>query len=93
MASHCYLIGHSGEMLVEFLVRHCGLSDQEMVESKSSNAHYSFLPKKSEVRLMLVIVKQRGKTISHLFCLGFLSMMNILKQECRNCFNMITYFP
>ncbi|KAL9672971.1 hypothetical protein QQ045_029224 [Rhodiola kirilowii] len=51
MASHCYLIGHSGEMLVEFLVRHCGLSDQEMVESKSNNAHYSFLQKKSEVKI------------------------------------------
>uniref|UniRef100_A0A7N0TTV8 SGR6 n=2 Tax=Kalanchoe fedtschenkoi TaxID=63787 RepID=A0A7N0TTV8_KALFE len=51
MASHCYLIGHSGEILVEFLVRNCGLSDQEMVETKSNNAHYLFLLKKSEVKI------------------------------------------
>ncbi|XP_061352593.1 protein SHOOT GRAVITROPISM 6 isoform X2 [Gastrolobium bilobum] len=28
MASHCYLVGSSGEMFVEFLVRHCALTDQ-----------------------------------------------------------------
>ncbi|XP_050226540.1 protein SHOOT GRAVITROPISM 6 [Mercurialis annua] len=29
MASHCYLVGPSGEMFVEYLVRHCALSDFE----------------------------------------------------------------
>lgn len=30
MASHCYLVGPSGELFVEYLVRHCALSDQEI---------------------------------------------------------------
>ncbi|XP_054824729.1 protein SHOOT GRAVITROPISM 6-like isoform X2 [Prosopis cineraria] len=28
MASHCYLVGSSGESFVEYLVRHCALTDQ-----------------------------------------------------------------
>ncbi|XP_048320811.1 protein SHOOT GRAVITROPISM 6 isoform X2 [Ziziphus jujuba] len=29
MASHCYLVGSSGELFVEYLVRHCALTDQD----------------------------------------------------------------
>lgn len=29
MASHCYLVGPSGEEFVEYLVRHCALPDQD----------------------------------------------------------------
>ncbi|XP_010546529.1 PREDICTED: protein SHOOT GRAVITROPISM 6 isoform X2 [Tarenaya hassleriana] len=32
MASHCYLIGSSGEMFVEYLVRHCAISDTDIDE-------------------------------------------------------------
>ncbi|OIV92177.1 hypothetical protein TanjilG_30818 [Lupinus angustifolius] len=28
MASHCYLVGSSGELFIEYLVRHCALTDQ-----------------------------------------------------------------
>ncbi|KAL5740899.1 hypothetical protein ACOSQ2_030079 [Xanthoceras sorbifolium] len=36
MASHCYLIGPSGELFVEYLVRHCGLSDQDKGDHENS---------------------------------------------------------
>lgn len=36
MASHCYLIGPSGELFVEYLVRHCALPDQDRNELESS---------------------------------------------------------
>lgn len=36
MASHCYLVGSSGELFVEYLVRHCALTDQEMSDIWSS---------------------------------------------------------
>ena len=29
MASHCYLVGSSGELFVEYLVRNCALTDQD----------------------------------------------------------------
>ncbi|KAJ8499621.1 hypothetical protein OPV22_010173 [Ensete ventricosum] len=35
MASHCYLSGPSAELFVEFLVRHCAISDQEIKIFKS----------------------------------------------------------
>ncbi|GAB2300651.1 Protein SHOOT GRAVITROPISM 6 [Dionaea muscipula] len=36
MASHCYLVGPPGELFVEYLVRHCALSDQEKDHAESS---------------------------------------------------------
>ncbi|XP_024022984.1 protein SHOOT GRAVITROPISM 6 [Morus notabilis] len=46
MASHCYLVGPSGESFVEYLVRHCALTDQDGSDlqslkevSTSSKAH------------------------------------------------------
>lgn len=36
MASHCYLVGPSGELFVEYLVRHCALSDQKKYDNESS---------------------------------------------------------
>ncbi|KAJ0027548.1 hypothetical protein Pint_35765 [Pistacia integerrima] len=36
MASHCYLAGPSGELFVEYLVRHCALSDQDQHDHESS---------------------------------------------------------
>lgn len=58
MASHCYLVGPSGELFVEYLVRHCAMSDQEiddLVSSKDifkpSYLYYSFQQKRSEVKI------------------------------------------
>lgn len=58
MASHCYLIGPSGELFVEYLVRHCAMSDQEIDDLVSlrdpfrpSNLYYSFQQKRSEVKI------------------------------------------
>ncbi|XP_072987438.1 protein SHOOT GRAVITROPISM 6 isoform X1 [Typha latifolia] len=36
MASHCYLSGPSGELVVEYLVRHCATSDEEVGDFKIS---------------------------------------------------------
>ncbi|KAK1562913.1 hypothetical protein Q3G72_018949 [Acer saccharum] len=36
MASHCYLIGPSGELFVEYLVRHCALPDQDKGDHENS---------------------------------------------------------
>ncbi|XP_030541094.1 protein SHOOT GRAVITROPISM 6 isoform X2 [Rhodamnia argentea] len=35
MASHCYLVGPSGELFVEYLVRHCALSDYQRTDLES----------------------------------------------------------
>lgn len=35
MASHCYLSGPPAELFVEYLVRHCAISDQEIKIFKS----------------------------------------------------------
>ncbi|XP_031378372.1 protein SHOOT GRAVITROPISM 6 isoform X2 [Punica granatum] len=39
MASHCYLVGPSGELFVEYLVRHCAVSDLERDDAESFNQH------------------------------------------------------
>jgi hypothetical protein len=56
MALHCYLVGPSGELFVEYLVRHCSLPDQdrnELQSSKevfgSSGTNIPFQYKRSEV--------------------------------------------
>ncbi|OVA17935.1 HEAT [Macleaya cordata] len=36
MASHCYFVGPSGELFVEYLVRHCAISEEEIKEFESS---------------------------------------------------------
>ena len=36
MASHCYLVGPSGESFVEYLVRNCALPDQDRNELGTS---------------------------------------------------------
>ncbi|XP_058207900.1 protein SHOOT GRAVITROPISM 6 isoform X3 [Rhododendron vialii] len=36
MASHCYLVGPFGELFVEYLVRHCALSDEDRNDLESS---------------------------------------------------------
>ena len=36
MASHCYLVGTSGELFVEYLVQHCALPDQDRNELGTS---------------------------------------------------------
>ncbi|KAK8553862.1 hypothetical protein V6N12_030844 [Hibiscus sabdariffa] len=36
MASHCYLVGPSAELFVEYLVRHCALSEPDRIDLKSS---------------------------------------------------------
>lgn len=60
MASHCYLVGPSGELFVEYLVRNCALSDEEInvlenskevIRSNSSN--YGFQYKRLEVFVLL----------------------------------------
>uniref|UniRef100_A0A2P2LR37 Protein SHOOT GRAVITROPISM 6 isoform X2 n=1 Tax=Rhizophora mucronata TaxID=61149 RepID=A0A2P2LR37_RHIMU len=35
MASHCYLVGPSGELFVEYLVRHCALADLDRNDSEN----------------------------------------------------------
>ncbi|XP_022767246.1 protein SHOOT GRAVITROPISM 6-like isoform X15 [Durio zibethinus] len=36
MASHCYLVGPSAELFVEYLVRHCALSEHDRIDLESS---------------------------------------------------------
>ncbi|CAI0469322.1 unnamed protein product [Linum tenue] len=43
MASHCYFVGPSGEIFVEYLVRHCALSETERSDpGKSKLTQFSF---------------------------------------------------
>ena len=49
MASHCYLIGPSGELFVEYLVRHCALPDQEKHQSDSRSAYPALTYRRFEV--------------------------------------------
>ncbi|GAB4833550.1 Protein SHOOT GRAVITROPISM 6 [Ancistrocladus abbreviatus] len=58
MASHCYLVGPSGELFVEYLVRHCALPDQEKKNletskemSRSSSSYYPFAYRRFEVKI------------------------------------------
>lgn len=62
MASHCYLVGSSGELFVEYLVRHCAMSDQERDDhdtskdyTRTSNIYYPFQYKTLEVYIWMVI--------------------------------------
>ncbi|KHN02293.1 HEAT repeat-containing protein 7A like [Glycine soja] len=36
MASHCYLVGSSGELFIEYLVRHCAITDQNRSDLEST---------------------------------------------------------
>lgn len=54
MASHCYLIGTSGELFVEYLVRHCALQDQEKHQIEPSNMYHTFTYKRFEVWIWLL---------------------------------------
>ncbi|KAB2013456.1 hypothetical protein ES319_D09G157700v1 [Gossypium barbadense] len=38
MASHCYLVGPTAELFVEYLVRHCALSEQDRIDLERSQA-------------------------------------------------------
>lgn len=54
MASHCYLLGHSGELFVEYLVRHCAISDEEIKDFERSKDIFrtsGFQNKKLEVKI------------------------------------------
>ncbi|KAK3043027.1 hypothetical protein RJ639_002595 [Escallonia herrerae] len=56
MASHCYLVGPSGELFVEYLVRLCAMSDRERNDLESSkgfrsNGIYPFQYKRLEVKV------------------------------------------
>ncbi|KAI3447537.1 hypothetical protein Pfo_004202 [Paulownia fortunei] len=58
MASHCYLVGPPGELFVEYLVRHCAMTDLDRADIESSKefirstgSFYPFLYKKSEVNI------------------------------------------
>ncbi|KAK9289631.1 hypothetical protein L1049_007789 [Liquidambar formosana] len=58
MASHCYFIGPSGELFVEYLVRHCSLSDQERDDLgsskeafRSSSTYYPIQHKRFELKI------------------------------------------
>ncbi|CAN1275901.1 Protein SHOOT GRAVITROPISM 6 [Linum perenne] len=42
MASHCYFVGPSGEIFVEYLVRHCALSDNERNDTRKSMMKIGF---------------------------------------------------
>lgn len=56
MASHCYLFGPAGELFVEYLVRNCSISDEEISvfensreSAKSSGGFQRLQYKKLEV--------------------------------------------
>ncbi|PIN14746.1 hypothetical protein CDL12_12622 [Handroanthus impetiginosus] len=56
MASHCYLAGPPGELFVEYLVRHCAMTDMDRANNegskefiRSTGSFYPFRYKKSEV--------------------------------------------
>lgn len=56
MASHCYLVGPTGELFVEYLVRHSAISDEEIHDfdrsndvTRTSGAFQPFQYKKLEV--------------------------------------------
>lgn len=60
MASHCYLVGPAGELFVEYLVRHCEITDVDGADIESSKdfirptgSFYPFMHKKSEVGCLL----------------------------------------
>ncbi|KAF7147161.1 hypothetical protein RHSIM_Rhsim03G0088500 [Rhododendron simsii] len=61
MASHCYLVGPFGELFVEYLVRHCAISDKDRNDLESSKeavrpaGTYYVLPyKRYEVKIGMV---------------------------------------
>ncbi|CAA3013297.1 SHOOT GRAVITROPISM 6 isoform X1 [Olea europaea subsp. europaea] len=58
MASHCYLVGPPGELFVEYLVRHCALSDlkRDVVEGSkdyfgSTSSYHPYSYKKVETKI------------------------------------------
>ncbi|KAG6401560.1 hypothetical protein SASPL_138420 [Salvia splendens] len=58
MASHCYLVGPVGELFVEYLVRHCAVTDLNGSDNdsskdfvKSTGSFNPFMYKKSEVKI------------------------------------------
>ncbi|KAF6167742.1 hypothetical protein GIB67_017237 [Kingdonia uniflora] len=57
MASHCYLSGPSGELFVEYLVRHCAISDEDLkglescTEGLAESSTFPFHYKRSEVKI------------------------------------------
>lgn len=60
MASHCYLVGPAGELFVEYLVRHCAITDSNGADFesskdfiKSTSSFNPFMYKKSEVGCLL----------------------------------------
>lgn len=64
MASHCYLVGPPGELFVEYLVRHCALSDlkRDVVEGSkdyfgSTSSYHPYSYKKVEVCSVLKMHK------------------------------------
>lgn len=54
MASHCYLIGPSGELFVEYLVRHCALPNQEKQQLHSSSNYHNLTYRRFEVKIGMV---------------------------------------
>lgn len=59
MASHCYLVGSSGEMFVEYLVRHCAIKVDRNDPGSSkelaglNGAYIPFQYKRMEVHILL----------------------------------------
>lgn len=51
MASHCYLVGPSGESFVEYLVRHCALMENN--ESGMVSKEISPLGKRSRLEVLI----------------------------------------
>ncbi|KAF5953918.1 hypothetical protein HYC85_006774 [Camellia sinensis] len=65
MASHCYLVGPSGELFVEFLVRHCAISDKQKnnLESskeafRSTGVYYAFPYRRYEGKIGAVCLTE-----------------------------------
>ncbi|XP_048503893.1 protein SHOOT GRAVITROPISM 6 isoform X2 [Beta vulgaris subsp. vulgaris] len=58
MASHCYLIGSSGELFVEYLVRHCALPDREEHQLESSSSFHALTYRRFEAKVGKVSVAE-----------------------------------
>ncbi|KAF3328265.1 protein SHOOT GRAVITROPISM 6 [Carex littledalei] len=56
MASHCYLSGQPAEMAVEFLIRHCAITDEEIDNSSSISNNFLQLGSSSQYKRLEVML-------------------------------------
>ncbi|XP_073526484.1 uncharacterized protein [Phyllobates terribilis] len=68
MASHCYLVGASGELFVEYLVRHCALSDEENSQLEISLAEVRSICQKGLLLVTITIPEMEFAELAHRKC-------------------------